>query len=229
VRFRTILSIFGSLIGVLGLSVASRRVVQAARKLRSQPSIHIVGPPGAGKTTLYQYLRHPSQVDEARRTLVRRRTGRIAEDFLENHGSWLRPKIIDDGLGGQTDQWVERLRTHNSEGLIFMVDTHNPDADQAYLQDLYHSYRAFGTPAKRVNLRVLLILLNKFDLWGSTTESREAMMQRYRSEVCQEVVNRFRSTFGITVQFGYASLTRPEHMPYNNLVVREFLAALEHK
>jgi hypothetical protein len=54
-------------------------------------------------------------------------------------------------------------------------------------------------------------------------------MHRYRSEVCQEVVNRFRSTFGITVQFGYSSLTHREHIPYNNLMVREFLAALEHK
>lgn len=227
--FRTILSILGSLVGILGLSVVSRRVVQAARKFRSQPSIHIVGPPGAGKTTLYQYLRHPSGVDEPHKTLVRRRTGKIAADFLESDGSWFRPKIIDDGLGKQTNQWVDRLPTYNPEGLIFIVDTHNPDADQAYFQDLYNSYRAFGAPAKGVNLRVILILLNKFDLWGSTTESREAMMQRYRNEVCQEIVNRFRSTLGITVQFGYASLTHREHMPYNNLVVREFLAALEQK
>lgn len=227
--FRTIVALLGSLVGLLGLSVVSRRVVQAARKFHAQPSIHIVGPSGAGKTTLYQYLCHPSGVDEPRRTLVRRHTGRIAADFLESHSSWLRSKIIDDGLGRQTDQWVEHLPTYNPEGLIFIVDTHNPNADQAYLQELYNSYRAFGARAKRVNLRVLLILLNKFDLWGSTTESREAMMDRYRSEVCQETVHRFRSTFGITVQFGYASLTHREHMPYNNLVVKEFLAALEQK
>jgi hypothetical protein len=54
-------------------------------------------------------------------------------------------------------------------------------------------------------------------------------MHRYRSEVCQEVVNRFGSTFGITVQYSYSSLTHREHSPYNNLMVREFLAALEHK
>jgi hypothetical protein len=178
---------------------------------------------------LFQYLRDPSRVDEPRRTLVRRRTGRIAADFLESHSAWSRSKIIDDGLGRQTNHWAERLHTYNPEGLIFIVDTHNPDEDHTYFQDLYNSYRDFGTHAKRVKLRVLLILLNKFDRWGSTTASREAMMHRYRTEVCQEVVNRFRNTFGITVQFGYSSLTQREHIPYNNLMVKEFLAVLEHK
>jgi hypothetical protein len=229
VYLRTIVSILGSLVGLLGLSVVSRRAVQAARKLRSKPSIHIVGPPGAGKTTLFQYLRDPSRVDEPRTTSVRRRTARITADLLENHRSWFRPKIIDDGLGGQANQWAERLHGYNSDGLIFIVDTHDADEDRTYLQDLYNSYRDFGTHAKRVNLRVILVLLNKFDRWGSTTESREAMMHRYRGEVCQEVVNRFRSTFGITVQYGYSSLMHREHIPYNNLMLREFLAALEHK
>ena len=226
---QTIVSILGSLVGLLGLSVVSRRAVQAARKLRFQPSIHIVGPPGAGKTTLFQYLRDPSRVDEPRTTSVRRRTARITADLLENHRSWFRPKIIDDGLGEQANRWAERIHTYNPEGLIFIVDTHDAGEDRTYFQDLYNSYRDFGTHAKRVNLRVLLVLLNKFDRWGSTTESREAMMHRYRSEVCQEVVNRFGSTFGITVQYGYSSLTHREHSPYNNLMVREFLAALEHK
>jgi hypothetical protein len=229
VYFRIILSTLGSLAGLLGLSVVSRRVLQAARKLRPQLSIYIVGPPAAGKTTLFHYLRYASRVDEPRRTLVRRRTGRIAADLWDSHRSRFRPTIIDDGLGKQTDHWAKRLRPHNPEGLIFIVDTHNPDEDRTHFQDLYRSYRDFGTHTKRVNLRVLLILLNKFDRWGSTTEAREAMMHRYRSEVCREVANQFRSTFGITVQFGYSSLTHREHIPYNNLVVKEFLAVLEQK
>jgi hypothetical protein len=227
--FRIIVSILGSLVGLLGLSVVSRKVVQAARKLRPQPSIHIVGPPAAGKTTLFQYLRQPSRLDEPHRTFVRRRSGRIAADLLESRSWWFRSKITDDALGMQTKHWPERLHTYNPEGMIFIVDTDNPDQDHAYLQDLYNSYREVSTHAKRVNLRILLILLNKFDRWGSTTESRESMMQRYRSEVCQEIVDRFRSTFRITVQFGYSSLTHREHIPYNNLVMKEFLAELKQK
>jgi hypothetical protein len=54
-------------------------------------------------------------------------------------------------------------------------------------------------------------------------------LEKLDSEVCQEVINRFRSIFGIAVQFGYSSLTHREHIPYNNLMVKELLAALEHK
>jgi hypothetical protein len=71
------------------------------------------------------------------------------------------------------------------------------------------------------------MLLNKCDLWGSTTASREAMMNRYRSKVFPEIVTRFRSRFGITVQLGYASLTQPAHTPYNHLIVKEFLTCLD--
>jgi hypothetical protein len=226
VSFRIIQSL-GSLVGLLGLSVVGRRVVQAARKLHPAPSIHIVGPSAAGKTTLFRYLCQPSWPDEPARTFVRRRTGRIAAGISESHSLWFRSKITDDGLGKQTNQWAARLRTYNPEGMILIVDTHNPDQDHTYFQDLYHSYRDFSIHTKRINLRVLLILLNKFDQWGRTSDSREAMMNRYRSEVFQEVVNRFRSTFGITVQFGYASLTQREHAPYNNLILKEFLGALD--
>jgi hypothetical protein len=113
--------------------------------------------------------------------------------------------------------------------MIVVVDTLHPDDDHTYLQNVYKSYCDVSTHATRVNLRVVLLLLNKFDRWGRTTASREAMMQRYRTEVFPELVNRFRSRFGVTVQFGYASLTQPEHAPYNHLTLKEFLAALHQR
>ena len=67
-----------------------------------------------------------------------------------------------------------------------IVDTLHPDDDHTYLQNVYKSYCDVSTHAKRVNLRVLLLLLNKFDCWGRTTASREAMMQHYRTEVVPE-------------------------------------------
>jgi signal recognition particle receptor subunit beta len=228
VGVRRILSSFG---GLLGLSVASRKMAQAARTLHPHPSIYLVGPAAAGKTTLFRYLCHTPQPDESARTIIhmRRRTGRLAADFSESRRSWFRSKIIDDGLGSQKHQWAGHLTRDNPAGVIVIVDTHYPDDDHRYLQDLHNSYRDFATHATRVNLRVLLMLLNKFDLWGRTTESREAMMHRYRTEVFPEIVNQFRSRFGVTVQYGYASLTHPEHAPYNHLIVKEFLIALNQR
>jgi hypothetical protein len=146
----------------------------------------------------------------------------------ESRRSWCRPHITDDGLGRQTHRWAERLTRENPDGVIVLVDTLHPD-DHTYLQDLYNSYRDVSAHATRVHPRVLLILLNKFDLWGRTTASREAMTQRYRTEVFTEIIHQFRSRFGVTVQFGYASLTQPGHAPYNNLTVKEFLTALDQR
>jgi signal recognition particle receptor subunit beta len=229
VGVRSIFSILGGLVGLLGLSVASTKVAQAARMLRPQPSILIVGPAAAGKTTLCQYLCHTPRPDEPAGTVVQQRTGRLAADFSDRQRSWYRSKITDDGLGRLTHEWAGRLKKYNSEGMIVIVDTHHSDDDRTYLQELYNSYRDFSTHAKQVNLRVLLILLNKFDLWGRTTASREAMMTRYRTEVFPEIINRFRSSFAVTVQFGYASLTQPEHTPYNHLILNEFLTALNQR
>jgi hypothetical protein len=218
--------IFSMLGGLLGLSVASRKFAWAARTLRPPPSIYLVGPAAAGKTTLLRYLCHSPRPEESASTLRWRRTGRLAAAFSESRRSWFRSRITDDGLGQQVHQWAGRLKRDKSDGVIVLVDTHSPDEDHRYLQDLYDSYCEVSPHATPVNLRALLILLNKFDLWGRTTASREGMMQRYRTEIFPEIINQFRSRFGVTVQFGYASLTQPEHAPYNDLTLNEFLATL---
>jgi hypothetical protein len=102
----------------------------------------------------------------------------MGPDLVQSHSSWFRSKIIEDRLASQTNRWAERPYTYNAGGLIFIIDTDNPWEGHTYRQDLSNSDRDFGTHAKRVNRRVLLILLNKFDRWGSATESREAMMHR---------------------------------------------------
>jgi hypothetical protein len=226
---RFILSLVGGLVSLLGLSAVSTQVAQAARTLRPQPSIYLVGPPTAGKTTLFRYLCHTPRPDESASTVGQRRTGRLAAAFAEGRRSWWRSTITDDGLGRQTHQWAGRLTRDNPEGMIVVVDTRHPDDDRTYLQDLYDSYHDVSTHATPVKLRVLLILLNKFDRWGRTTASREAMMQRYRTEIFPEIVHQFRSRLGVTVQFGYASLTQPEHAPFNHLIVKEFLTALQQR
>ena len=81
----------------------------------------------------------------------------------------IRSHITDNGLGSQTNEWAGRLMRYNPEGMIVIVDTHNPEDDHAYVEELYQSYQDFSAHATRVKLRILLILLNKFDLWGSTT------------------------------------------------------------
>src|SRR4029453_8114703 len=93
VGVRYILSLLGGLLGLLGLSIASKKMAQAVQTFRPPPSIWIVGPTAAGKTTLFQYLCHSPRLEEPASTVVQPRTGRIAADLSESHFLWFRSKI----------------------------------------------------------------------------------------------------------------------------------------
>ena len=158
----------------------------------------------------------------------KRRAGRIASDLLGTTTVFALSTVTDE-LVGEPPSRTWWLKRDNPHGLIVIIDTQQPEAEHAYFQALYERYRAFSSQTQPVKLRVLLILLNKFDLWGRTAEARETMINHYRRGVFQDLVDRFRSSFGVTVQWGSASLTQPEHAPYNNVVLREFLMAVARK
>jgi GTPase involved in cell partitioning and DNA repair len=229
VNLRQILSIMRRPIGLVGLSSASRAMARALRKIKPKESIHIVGPPDAGKTTLFRYLRHEPQLDEVARPLLRPRAGRMVSDLAGTKTSFFLSLAPDDVAGEERALRARLISKYNPDGIIFIIDTHNPEEEHAYLQELYDIYRDFSTQSKQLKLKVLLILLNKFDLWGNTAASRDALMNRYRHEILHDLINRFRSSFGVTVQFGYASLTQTEHAPYNNVILRDFLVALKER
>jgi hypothetical protein len=225
---RRILSNFGGLASLTGLSLARKKIAQAVRRVRPQYAIQIAGPPAAGKTTLFHYLRQEPLPQEPSRTASKRRAGSLAADLLGTTTYFALSTVTDEPVGEPPPRWWWQKR-HNPHGLIVIIDTQQPEAEQAYLQELYERYRAFSSQTQPVNLRVLLILLNKADLWGRTAEARETRINRYRRGRFQDVVERFRSSFGVTVQWGAASLTQPVHAPFNNVILREFLMSVARK
>jgi signal recognition particle receptor subunit beta len=229
VDVRPIVSILSGLFSVTGLSLARRKIAHVMERIRPQYSIQIVGPPAAGKTTLFRYLRHEPLVQEPPGRMSRRRVGRIAADLSGITTYFVLSTISDEPSHESTTARTWWLKHDHPDGLILIIDTHDPEAEHAYFERLYEAYRACSTQTQPDKLRVLLILLNKFDLWGCTAEAREAMINHYRGKIFQDLVNRFRSRFGTTVQWGYASLTQPEHAPYNNVILNEFLMVLAQK
>jgi hypothetical protein len=228
VNLRLILSILGGLFGLTGLSLARRKIAQAVRRIRPTYSIQIVGPPAAGKTTLFRYLQQESRSPEPTRRVSKRRAGRIAADLLGTT-TFFALSTITDEVVGEPPSWRWWLKRDNPHGLIVIIDTQQPEAEHASFQELYERYRALSSQTQPVNLRVLLILLNKFDRWGRTADARETMINHYRRGVFHDLVDRFRSSFGVTVQWGSASLTQPEHAPYTHVLLREFLMAVAQK
>ena len=223
---RRIVSFLGGLVGLTGPFLARRKIVQAVRRIRPPYSIQIVGLPAAGKKTLFQYLRHEPLGQERTRRMPRRRVGRIAAELYGITTYYRLSTVSDEVSYTLPTSWTWRLKHNHPDGLIVIIDTHDPEAEHAYLERLYETYRARSTQAQPDTLRVVLILLNKFDLWGCTADAREAMINRYRGNIFQDLVNRLRSHFGVTVQWGCVSLRQPEHAPFNNLILNEFLLVL---
>jgi hypothetical protein len=173
-------------------------------------------------------LRQEPLSQEPSRTVSRRRAGSIAADLVGSTTYFALSTVTEAPVGEPPPRrwWQKRPNPH---GLILIIDTRQPEAEQAYFQALYERHRAFSARTRPVKLRVLLILLNKSDLWGRTAEARETRINHYRRERFQDVVERFRSRFGVAVQWGAASLMQPEHAPFNDVILREFLMAVARK
>jgi hypothetical protein len=227
VAVRRIVPFLRNFFALTGLFLVSRKIAQAARRLRPPYSIQIVGLPGAGKKTLFRYLRYELSGQEGR--TPRRHVGRVAADLSGITTYYMLSTVSGEASYTSPTSWTWRFKHKQPDGLIVIIDTHNPEAEHAYLERLYESYRARDTQTQPDKLRAVLILLNKFDLWGSTADVREAVIDRYRGKIFQDLVNRFRSSFGVTVQWGCVSLRQPEHAPFNNLILNEFLTVLAQK
>jgi hypothetical protein len=158
--------------------------------------------------------------------MPRRRVGRVAAEHSGITTYYMLSTVSDEVAYTLPTSWTWRLKHNHPDGLIVIIDTHDPEAEQTYLERLYETYRVRSTQVQPDKLRVVLILLNKFDLWGCTADAREAMIDRYRGKIFQDLVNRLRSRFGVTVQWGCVSLRQPEHAPFNNLILNEFLMVL---
>jgi hypothetical protein len=173
-------------------------------------------------------LRQEPPSQEPSRTVSKRRAGSIAADLVGSTTYFALSTVTDEPVGEPPPRrWWQKRR--NPHGLILIIDTREPETEQAYFQELYERHRAFSARTRPVKLRVLLILLNKSDLWGRTAEARETMITQYRRGRFRSVVERFRSSFGVAVQWGAASLTQPEHAPFTNVILREFLMAVARK
>jgi hypothetical protein len=144
----------------------------------------VLGARQTGKTTLIEWLRHGTEGLEGFEPsptagggdVVPRFNSRIADDTLRTN--------IQRDVGGEhamweTD-WVELFKTAQPAGIIFMLDhldrsTHK-EALNFVLQMIDEDERT------RKNLRALMILVNKSDLWDEET-TLETLLDDYKNEM----------------------------------------------
>jgi len=177
----------------------------------------------------YAYVAHlPDQHID---TFGAQPVGKIVYDLSGNETYFFRSREMYDVGGEHKNQWQAVIEAQNPDGIIYVVDTSQPDEEARGLSHIAAVYQDMRTHVldSKIRLRTLLVFLNKCDLWGQSPSDREAMMTRYRTDLKESLSEITQQFGGLEVQFGAGSLTHTEHAHSTNDVLRRLAAALAKK
>lgn len=222
----------GVVVGILGVLVGRRAVMNWWKSLRPKQSVAVFGAENAGKSTLLEYLQgRPGQRDRTR-TIETTKIGKIVFDLSGNETYFFRSREIYDVPGHQVPQWRAVIRLQNPHGLIYVVDTFHEAEDVAKFKAIYDIYHELCGEklSAQVSLRVILVLLNKVNRWGRTEDARAQKISRYRDVLLLDTIKGFRDLLpDPVIQFGCSSFVDSDFYPETNRILRDFARALEAK
>lgn len=217
------------IVGIVGIIIARRELKNFIRNLWPDESIAVFGIKNVGKSTLIRLLKGETLPLQHVDTYGALPVGRVVYDLTGDETYFFRSREMYDVGGEHVGQWKVIIKKQNPDGIIFIVDTKDPKKEAEGFRKIYDIYRELAeeTFLSDIRLRGILVLINKADIWGTTPESRENMVKRYRDEVFRETCDLFRQNFGeIKIIFSWSSLIRDECIAHNNDVFRRFVALL---
>ena len=227
-----IVTIGSIVVGVVGILLGRRAVANWWKSLRPKESVAVFGAENAGKSTLLEYLQgRPGQRDRAR-TIETKKIGKIIFDLSSNETYFFRSREMYDVPGHQVPQWRAVTRLQNPHGIIYVADTFHEQDEAAKFMAIYEIYHELCGEklSNQVNLRVILVLLNKVNRWGRTEEARTEKISRYRDVLLRDTIKAFRDLLPEPViQFGCSSFVDSDFYPETNRILRDFARALEAK
>jgi len=222
----------GIVVGLVGIFIGRKNIGNFFRSFWPTHSIAIFGPKAAGKTTLIRYLQGKPLPTQHFDTFGAQKVDRVVYDLSGNETYFFRSREMYDVGGEHKNQWQAILERQNPHGIVYMVDTHEPAGEKegiAHIAKVFHDLRTHKL-ASKIRLRVLLVLLNKCDIWGTSPEAREKKMAQYRADVLQPALGELAAEFGgLEIQFGCASLTHTEHADTTNSTLRCFAVSVAKK
>lgn len=220
-----IISIAGFL---LALFIARKPIIRFFKKMRPKENVAIFGPSKAGKSTLIRYLQGKPLTETYERTFGGNPVGKIVFDLTGNDIYYFRSRKMFDVGGESKNQWTAVIKKQNPNGIIYIIDTQNKDEEKIglkYIYDIYDKLR-YEKLATEIILKVILVLLNKYDLWGSSDQIREQQLSEYRN-LFDDTLQLFHNDFeNLKILYGVSSLTRNEYMNMNNDILRQFAGEL---
>lgn len=199
-----ILGSLGLLIGICSIWLSRNQVREDIRDFWPNTDILILGPKAVGKTSLICYLTGKKFPIFHMETTIQT-TGKIL--FSLRDGNKLRFRRAID-IGG--DEAWKRLRRNkylekDPDGVIFVANGEKSRREICSFKELqeYHIDLIASKKGKKANLRGVLVLINKSDVWSSNT-SMEKMISKYE-DALNETIQFFRSQ-DIKVQISACSV-----------------------
>ena len=180
----TIASVLRAISGALhALADTGQQVVDFAYvKVLGLPFV-VLGYRQTGKTTLLSYLRHNTEYLTEFEPEPTTAGGEAVPAFttkLDGEGVKLRPKRDVGGEYAMWDtDWVDLLQQAKPRGIVFMIDHEHPYQHKEALNFVLNLID--DEPAARRNLKMLLVLVNKSDLWAGE-RSMEDILDEFRNE-----------------------------------------------
>ena len=230
------INIISIVIGIVGIAIsifiARKNIKNFFNKIRTKENVSIFGPTEAGKSTLIRYLQGKPLTEAYEHTFGAEPVGKIVFDLTGNETYYFRSKEMFDVGGEFKNQWKAIIETQNPNGIIYIIDTQNKEEEIKGLNCIYNIYNNLRAErlATEINLKVILILLNKYDLWGSSHQIREQQLSEYRN-LFKDISDTFNRDFGndLIILYGVSALTKNEYMNMNNDILRQFAGELAKK
>ncbi len=223
------ITIAGIIVGLVGIFVARKNIVNFVKSVRPKESVAIFGPKKSGKTTLIRYLKGEPLPEQYIYTYGAQQVGKIVFDLSGNETYYFRSREMYDVGGEHTNQWQAIIEEQNPDGIIYIIDTQSPAKEKQglkYIAEVYHEIRVHNL-SEKLRLRTVLILLNKCDLWGTSPGERDQILNEYRNNILSKSIAKLRSEFGnIEIQVGCSSLTKSEYSQITNDSLRHFAAKI---
>jgi hypothetical protein len=153
--------------------------------------------------------------------------GRIAYDLTGEKVTYFTARTLIDVGGEFREQWIAVVQEYNPDGIIFVVDTSDPELEQIAFEYLFEIYKKWTEKqlVRRIRLKAVIVMIDKADLWATNVAQEAIQISEYQ-RLFAPIVKNFESLLQINVLYGCTSMTHASFFNQNDQLLREMAAEL---
>lgn len=226
-----ILGVIAILIGIPAVIFVIPQIFKSVHAMGVRRRIVVLGPVGAGKTSLVAYLRKEATPRKHKRTVGAVAKGRVALDLTGDKTVYFAAREVVDVGGEFRNQWKSTVEKYDPHGIIFVVDCENFELEIDGFSFLFEIYEKWTSERlnKDIALKTILVIINKLDIWAAGGLVHEQQVRVDYEKRFSAIVDRFDSLLRVNVLFGSTSLLHSRYNEQTNQHLRDLASNLDSK